>query len=254
MKALVLGLLALALPLPLSAGQSLVAGLSQNRVGITANFDGSEILIYGAVKHDAPDQGARPLDVVITVEGPAAPVIVRQKARVAGIWVNRASLRIDNAPSFYAVAASAPLDQILSEADDLRFGITLDRAIGAVGVPTEDGRTSEFVAALERLQTAEDRYRVEKDRVQLIEQTLFRTDVVLPANLTDGDYKVRMFLVRDQQVIDRLERVISVRKEGLERLLYNFAHDQPFLYGLASLVLAAVAGWAASAGFRFLRR
>ena len=34
--------------------EKIVAGLSQNRVSITANFDGSEILIYGAVKREEP--------------------------------------------------------------------------------------------------------------------------------------------------------------------------------------------------------
>jgi hypothetical protein len=54
-------------------------------------------------------------------------------------------------------------------------------------------------------------------------------------------------------VIDSLESTIDVRKEGLERWLTNLAHDQPLIYGLLSLLIAVVAGWAASAGFRFLR-
>ena len=34
--------------------EEVVLGLSQDRVAITANFDGSEILIFGAVKREAP--------------------------------------------------------------------------------------------------------------------------------------------------------------------------------------------------------
>jgi len=86
-----------------------------------------------------------------------------------------------------------------------------------------------------------------------VEETLFRTDVVLPANLTEGNYKVRLFILRGGAVIDSQERLIGVRKAGLERFLYNLAHQQPFLYGVISLVMAAVAGWAASAAFRFVR-
>ena len=33
--------------------------------------------------------------------------------------------------------------------------------------------------------------------MELTDDTLFRADVMLPANLTEGDYKVRMFLLRD---------------------------------------------------------
>ena len=44
----------LLLALPAVAEESIVAGMSQNRVSITADFDGSEILIYGAVKRETP--------------------------------------------------------------------------------------------------------------------------------------------------------------------------------------------------------
>ena len=85
------------------------------------------------------------------------------------------------------------------------------------------------------------------------EETLFRTDIVLPANLTEGEYKVRLFLLRDKRVIAMQERVIGVRKEGLERWIFNLAQEQPLVYGLVSLVLAALAGWGASAAFRLVR-
>ncbi len=49
------------------------------------------------------------------------------------------------------------------------------------------------------------------------------------------------------------ERVIGVRKEGLERFIFNLAQEQPLIYGLISLALAALAGWGASAAFRFVR-
>ena len=101
---------------------------------------------------------------------------------------------------------------------------------------------------------AEDRYRLSEGSVSLIEQTLFRTDVILPANLTEGDYRLRLFLTRGGQVIDKQERLINVRKAGIEQFRDNTGHEQPLIYGLASRLLAVVAGWAASAGFRLLRR
>ena len=75
----------------------------------------------------------------------------------------------------------------------------------------------------------------------------------LPANLTEGEYKVRLFLLRDKRVVASQERVIGVRKEGLERFVFNLAQQQPLVYGMVSLVLAALAGWGASAAFRLMR-
>lgn len=244
----------LAMTLPVAAQEQIVAGMSQNRVSITADFDGSEILIYGAVKRDTPapeDKG--PLEVIVTVEGPSTPVAVRRKGRVAGIWVNNASVQIDSAPSFFAVATTGPLNHILSDVDNLRYGITIERVIRAIGIADEADRAGEFILALLRVRTNEGRYRLLEGKVELTEETLFRADIVLPANLTEGEYKVRLFLLRDKRVIASQERVIGVRKEGLERFIFNLAQEQPLIYGLLSLVLAALAGWGASAAFRLIR-
>lgn len=246
-------LLALLLATPALADESIVSGLSQNRVSITADFVGSEILVYGAVKRDAPTPEGSPLEVIVTVEGPATPLTVRRKERVAGIWINNASVRVDSAPSFFAVATTGPLSHILSDTENLRFNITIERVIRAVGITAEAEKAGEFLLALLRVRTQEDRYRILEGKVELTEDTLFRTDVELPANLIEGEYKVRIFLLRDQKVVAHQERVVGVRKVGLERFIFNLAHQQPLIYGLMSLVLAALAGWGASAAFRLMR-
>ncbi len=255
-RALIL-LLALAgsavLSSPVLAEEALVTGLSQNRVQITANFDGSEILIYGAVKRNAPAPKGPPLEVIVTVEGPSTGLIIRRKERVAGIWLNRSAVTVDAAPSFYAVATTDKLDKILSGTEDLRHHITIPQVIRAAGISDEAENAPDFIEALQRIRLDESRYRIAERTVQLADETLFRTDVALPANLTEGIYKVRLFILRGGAVLDAQERLIAVRKTGLERFLFNLAHEQPLLYGVLSLVLAAVAGWGASAVFRFIR-
>ena len=233
--------------------EEIVAGLSQSRVSITARFDGSEILIYGAVKRDAPAPAGPPLQVIVTVEGPSTPLMIRRKERVAGIWINRDAVRIDSAPSFYAVATTAPLLEILTETEDLRHGISIPRTIRAVGITAEAPNAPDFVVALQRIRLADGSYGVNEKTVQLTEETLFRTDIGLPANLVEGDYQVRIFLTRGGKVVDDLTQVIDVRKAGLERFLFRSAQDRPLLYGLGALALAALAGWAAAAVFRYLR-
>lgn len=252
MRGAVLALLAF-LACPAGAEEKIVAGLSQNRVSITANFDGSEILIYGAVKREEPAPGGAPLEVIVTVEGPDGPLTIRRKEKVAGIWLNRSAVNIDAAPSFYAVTTTGPLDQILSGTEDLRHRITIPHAIRAVGITSEASDAPEFVEALQRIRLESESYRLDEGAVQLVEETLFRADVVLPANLTEGDFRVRIFLTRGGKVIDVQERVIGVRMAGLERFLFNLAHEQSLIYGLVSLLLAVGAGWGASAAFRLIR-
>jgi uncharacterized protein (TIGR02186 family) len=252
LTALLLALLLVALPV--QAGEQIVAGLSQDDVRITANFDGSAILIYGAVRRDGPEPPGPKLAVIVTVEGPSTPVTIRKKAHVAGIWINRETIRVDAAPSFYAVASSAPLARSLSETDDLRYSVTLPHLIRDIGISAQAADAEDFVAALQRVRTDQGRYRVDEGAVQLVEDTLFRADVTLPADLVEGSYKVRMFITRGGKVLDSKELAIDVYKAGLERFLFNLAREQPLVYGLISLALAAIAGWAASETFRIIRQ
>jgi uncharacterized protein (TIGR02186 family) len=243
-------LTALVLPGLAAAQETIVAGLSQDRVSITANFDGSQILIFGAVKRDAPAP-ADPLSVIVTVSGPNEHMTVRRKSRVFGIWINTDSVHIDAAPSFYAVATSSPWDQTLSETEDLRYRVSIPRAIRSVGATVSD--SPNFTDALIRIRGENGLYQTLPQTVDFSEQTLFRTAIDLPANLTEGDYRTRILLTRQGKVVDEFDTTIGVHKIGLERWVFNLAHHQPALYGILSLVIAIAAGWGASAVFRYIR-
>ena len=238
--------LALALP---ARGEEVVAGLSQNRVALTATFDGSDILVFGAIRRESPvDDGPGPLNVIVTIEGPSEPLTVWRKARQAGIWVNTDSVRIRRAPSFYAVATSAPLAQAILPEEDERYRVSVPRAIQALGAGTEDAPL--FTEALIRIRERDGAYQLLQDGVAIERDTLFRASIRLPSSLTEGSYLTRIFLTRGGTVIDRYETRIAVQKVGLERALYALSHRQPVIYGILAVVLAVALGWGASAVFR----
>ena len=96
----------------------LVADLSDHLVAITTGFAGAEVLLFGAVED--------PGDVVVIVRGPKEDVVMHRKSRLGGIWVNTATMTFDEVPSFYAVAATRPLDEIAASSVLLRNQIGLD--------------------------------------------------------------------------------------------------------------------------------
>lgn len=243
-------LLLLALP---ARAEDIVLGLSRDRVDITTSFTGSEILIFGAVKREAPIPEGPPLEVIVTVAGPSEPVVVRRKSNVFGIWVNTDVVEVDAAPVFYAVATSGPLRDVLRDIEDLRHHISIPRAIRSVGAPQSIMDSASFTEAVIRIRQAEDKYQVLENEVAVDEQTLFRTEIALPAALVEGDYLTRIFLTRDGIVVGEVQTVIDVDKVGLERWLYDLSRQQPLLYGLMSLAIAIAAGWGASAAFTLLR-
>ncbi len=232
--------------------EEIVLGLSSDQVAITATFDGSEILIFGAVKRDTPIPDGPPLEVVITVAGPPTPVVVRHKERRLGIWMNAGRADVDSAPSFYAVATTGPLTDVLDDTEDLRHSISIPRAIRSVG--NDVNNSAEYTDALIRIQSDTGLFQILEGKVRLDQQTLFRTQIALPANLIEGRYDTRIFLTRDGKVIDMFETGIVVRKVGIERWLFNLAHDMPIAYGALTICMAILAGWLASTAFQGLRR
>ena len=239
---------------PPKPAEQVVAGMSSDAVSITTSFDGSEILLYGAVKRETPIPSGSRLQVIATVEGPSRSVTIRKKERRFGIWVNAESVVVGAAPSFYAVATTAPLRMILDPAEDARFRISIPTAMRAFARPVDVADPVEFTEAMIDMREAEGTYRLDDGAVTLVDDTLFRADFRLPANLVEGTYKTRIFLLRQGRVIDSYSAPLEVRKVGLERWLYRLAFDQPLIYGLMSLLIAALAGWGASAAFRALQR
>lgn len=234
-------------------GEEVVLGLSQDQVSISTNFDGSEIIIYGAIKREAPILQDEPLQVIVTISGPQAPITVRRKDRVLGIWVNTDAMDVSAAPSFYAIATSAPWEEVLNEADDLRHTVSIPRRIRSIGAWSQVANPQEFIDALVRIRMDNGLYVLAEGSVDLRESTLFNTSIHMPANLTEGEYETRVFLTRGGKVVSKYETSIDVRKVGLERWLFNLSRQQPLIYGLLSLAIAIAAGWGASAIFRLMR-
>lgn len=252
MRALLSFLLLMLITLPLRA-EEVIAGLSQDRVSLTVNFEGSEILIFGAVWRETALPPDSRLDVVVAIEGPPMPAVIWRKARRAGIWVNAERQDVRAAPSFYAVSSTAPLRDILSPEADLTHRISTRLAIFEARGTVDVRDPTAFTEALIRIREREGLYQQRDSAVDLQRDTLFSTRITLPKRIVEGRYDARIFLLRDGEVIDEFETFIDVRKAVLERWLFNLAYEQPVVYGLMALAIAIFFGWGASALFRLLR-
>lgn len=245
------GLMALALLVaaPVRADDQVVASLSQTSVSLDTQFTGSELFIYGAIK---PDRGFEDekFDVIVEVVGPLEPIDVRKKRRQLGIWYNGPALRIDKAPSFFAIATSGEFRDIISYTDDLLFSIGLEHFVELIDAPEWVEDRDEYIAALIRIREAEGLYAQLPNTVTIKEKVLLETRIKLPANLTEGDYTARIFVLRDKKVQDVYTETIEVRRAGLSRFIYSAAQEYPAMYGIISILVALIAGWLASAFFR----
>ncbi len=237
-----------------ASAQSVVMDLSEHNVSITANFDGSDILLFGST------QGEN--DVIAIVRGPQSSRIVRRKERKMGVWMNGDSIQFDEVPSFYAIAATRPPVEILPVAALESYGIgaknltlsaNLNRTNLAEGseMVTVDASTVEsFRSALIRNMRRLNLYNEDISPIKILGDALFRVSLHFPTNVPVGSYDIRILLVRDGEVVRTGTTHIAVGKSGIEASVYDFAHRYPPAYGLVAILIAIASGWLASVAFR----
>lgn len=220
----------------------LVTDLSERRIEITTGFAGDNVLLFGST-----DTGG---DIIVVIRGPDQPVVVRRKARVAGIWVNRSWVAFNNVPSFYYVASSRPLNEVTTPEALARIQAGLDHlrfqvATSSTGLPTE-----EFRQALIRGKQKKRLYYKTPGDISFIAGHLFRTTVHFPANVPTGAYKVEIYLVHKGKIVGSQFWPLIVTKVGISAEIYDSAHQDAALYGIVAVLVATMAGWLGALGFR----
>jgi uncharacterized protein (TIGR02186 family) len=243
--ALAAAVTALAVAAPALASEDLVSGLSQDTVEITSNYTGTDIVVFGAIEHPE-DTGGR--DVVVVVRGPDADMVVRKKDRVVGIFLNRDQARLMDMPSYYFIASTRPVDKIAASYTLQRYSIGLDNITPSRIVSHHDPEP--FRAALIAHKQHDGLYGETQTGVEFLSPTLFRARIPVPATVPRGQYNVEVYLFRDGTVISAQSTPLFIDQTGLERRLYNFAHESPLSYGLSTVLMATLLGWLSSVVFR----
>lgn len=222
--------------------EELVADLTSHLIAISTGFTGASVVLFGAT--DGPG------DVVVAVRGPNREVAVRRKSRVAGIWVNTEEVTFSNVPSFYAVAASRPIEEVLSPASAAFYRLGIVNLRLEPETPAPSPVADRFRAALERNQQQAGLFVARTGKVDFLGERLFRTTISFPANVPTGTYLVEVFLIRDKDVVSGQTTPLVVSKVGVDAAVSEFSMRQPGFYGAIAVLTAVVAGWLASLPFR----
>lgn len=231
------------------------ADVSTRTIAVTSGYSGSEILVFGTIENSRqPSAESGFYDVAVVVEGAPEALMVRRKGRVGGLWVNTSTFNFNSVPSYYAVASTRPLEEFASPAllDDSGIGLDAVRmapaADSAVRVSSED--LLDYKNAVKRLKQSAQLFKRDDYGVIFTGRSLFRTTIALPATVPVGPLSARVFLFQDGKLLSRYQARVVLEREGIERWLYVFAMDRPFLYGIVTVLLAVATGLVASALFR----
>ena len=242
----------LALPAAAQSGEPiLVPDISQHQIVLRQGFTGETLLLYGAVL-DPRNRDAE-YDVVVVLKGPSEPIRLREKQRVLGIWVNADSSDFRSVPSFYAMASSRPVGEILAderEAAIYELGLQyLQLSPSGQIDPEEQAR---FSRGLVDLRQRSGLYAQYDQGVEITEGVLYRAEIPIPSNVISGRYVAETFAISNGRVISSATSEVQVVKEGFERRVENAANEDELLYGLFAVFLSLGMGWAAGRLFMLL--
>ena len=238
-------------PLIMAADKPLlVPDISARQVQIRYSFTGAQLLLFGAVVYPGGRPPDRPVDIAVVLRGPVEPILVREKQKIAMIWMNADSNRFRSAPSFYSVASSRPIADLVDErtAAIYELGLhNLQLSPGGGALPEKERR---FEEGLLDLRTRQRLYSEHPHGVEISDGVLYRAVITIPSQVPVGTYTAETFLIDRHKVIAAATRDIQIDKSGFERFVALAARRHGFVYGLTAVIMSLALGWAAAAAFR----
>ena len=249
-RALLLALLA-----PLALAQAapqprLVPDVSHRNVEIHYRFSGAELLLFGAIVYPRGRLPEQRTDVAVVLKGPMEPIVVRERQKVAGIWMNVGRVRFRSAPSFYAVASSRPLREIIDERTAAIYELGLQNLQLSPGGGAQPAELRRFEAGLIDQRRRYSLFIENPRGVEISEGVLYRARIDIPARVPVGTYTAETFLIQDGRVIAGAVREIRIEKLGFEGFVARAAERWSIAYGIAAVTVSLLLGWGASALFR----
>jgi uncharacterized protein (TIGR02186 family) len=220
----------------------IISGISTNEINIDHKFLGTKILLFGA-KDDAGN-------VVIVVRGPKKNFLVTKKRKLLGIWFNGERVKFKDSYGLYSLFSTfgdqESTDQLLS---DLELG--KNNLNFQTSAEIEKAKKNEFKLQLIESLEKSDLYRTSSNKIDFLNETLFKVMLDFPKNISRGVYTVEIYLINEGSLTSFQSIPIYVNQVGLSAEILDFAYNQSLLYGLLAIAIALLFGWVAN--YLFLR-
>lgn len=230
----------------------LVPEVSQHEVEVRQGFVGTELLLFGAILDPAGRRAGQAYDIVVVLKGPSQPIRLREKEQVGGVWINASSTDFRSAPTFFAVASSRPIDQIVDAktAAIFEFGTNYIQLSPSGVIDTQTQRR--FAQGLVDLRRRQGLFSEDMDGVEVSQGVLYQARIDLPSNVATGLYTAETFAVAQGRVIASAQAEVTVEKVGFERFVADSAQRYALLYGLVAVLLSIGTGWIAGRLFALI--
>ena len=227
----------------------LVPEVSQSRIEVRQGFTGANLLLFGAIVDPRGPRVETEYDIVVVLKGPTEPIRLREKERIAGIWMNSGSSDFRSAPSFFAVASSRPIDEIVDERTAAIYELGTEFIQLSPSGVIDPAVQARFANGLVDLRQRLGLYNQDPAGVRIKEKVLYQARIALPSNVTTGPYTAETFAIADGRVLASATAEIDVEKVGLEGRVVDAAERASLFYGLVAILLSLGMGWLAGRFF-----
>jgi uncharacterized protein (TIGR02186 family) len=228
----------------------LVPDVSQRDIEIRYSFSGAELLLFGAIIYPDGRVPTEQADIAVVLKGPTKSILIREKQKVAGIWLNAESARFRSVPGYYAIASSRPLGKLIDERTAAIYELGLRNIQLSPSDDADPAIQQRFQKGLVSLMRKQGLFGEQPESVEITQGVLYRARLAIPGRVPVGRYTAETFLIRRGKIYAAATRKIEIRKSGFGRFVAESAADLPLAYGVFAVTLSAFLGWAAGAIFR----
>tara|TARA_B110000003_G_scaffold129406_1_gene131441 strand:+ start:697 stop:1440 length:744 start_codon:yes stop_codon:yes gene_type:complete len=217
--------------------------ISENNIKIETNFIGKEVIIFGILNDDQ--------ETIMTIKGPEKNALIQKKERILGFWFNTKKITYNQIPSIFFIASSNEIEDILPTSTIIKEELSFDYLL--------ENKTSQrnFISDISLDTWKSNFVRIKKNKnlfkeyeIENIDNKLFQTRIFFPAKSIPGEYKVNVYQIKDNLILNNKEKVITLKKSGIGNQIYNFAHKNAAAYGLFAIIFAVLSGFIAATLFR----
>ncbi len=217
--------------------------LSENNIKIKTDFNGKEVIIFGILNDDQ--------ETLVTIKGPEKNALIQKKERILGFWFNTKKVTYNKIPTIFFIASSKNIEDILPDStiikEELNFDFLLENKLSK----------RNFISDLSLDNWKDNFVKIKKDKglfkeykVEKIENKLFQTRIFFPAESIPGDYKVNVYQIKNNIILNNKEKIISLKKSGIGNQIYTFANNNAAAYGFFTIIFAVLSGFIAATLFR----
>ena len=217
--------------------------ISEDNIKIETNFTGKEVIIFGILNDGQ--------ETIMTIKGPQKNAVIQKKERILGFWFNTKQITYNEIPSVFFIASSKNIEDILPVSTIIKEELSFNYLL--------ENKTSQrnFISDVSLENWKDNFVRINKNKnlfkkynVEKIDNKLFQTRIFFPAKSIPGEYKVRVYQIKNSLILDNKEKIVTLKKSGVGSQIYNFAHNNAAAYGLFAIIFAIMSGFLAATLFR----